>query len=731
MSVVLNIIVNDLPVEATYPIYLSVRTKRDKITWRQKVQEDDVQFAYLEAPLIISNEAIEVIDYLSIYAEAVDERVYATKDSVIVSSSPNLIFTTVTSDESNGFNPLFYCHRLPPEVDLVNFEPWNKTKDPTVSVYNKDKNAVFSNLANRLDVKNRIYSPSFVTYKTTIAKGSLPAGSNVNEIYRREPLYRQETIFDYSDQTFELYPNSSCYRKSQRADKLWVYEINKRPDETVFYKEDGALRPSVSVSPDITTKYMWPLEITGSRYTYRSSADGTRKVSYDWTIEDESRWFPYYPFLTLKQEANIINSKSFMVMNNNLILDPSSNVHLTVKVTRDDKAIIAQTTRSSLIGLVVSGSYITKDIVKYEKFTGGVDYFNGIISIDNSVPLLSTDRVIVEYVVDESRLQSERYNVNPLQNSKLVDGNLFYYVTPVTEETKSKIYWLHLQTRWNASENKYEAYIKNTNQQENLAYFLGKSFDWFVSNCCVYSPLEYTDLSAFGDFNYLPLCLLAFKKNKYIDETTWKDLRVHSGLKEDYTLENRGKDFSLSNILNPSSTYKLRPENQVLVFVDRSEIPDIENINLNQVVSETLGLDLIYTIRFLDFNNDLAYSSKMTEEGNITIDISFIREITSSELSADQTKLLNYLKVYHCADGETYSDSDILLGTQYYTTGYEDNPTYPYYTLTYNISNTVLNPANLNRKLYIYLKWENEEGTMNSGRSPVICLPIKDLPSTL
>ena len=125
MSVIFNISISGRPVEDDYPINVAIRAKRDFIYFRQRVQDSEVQLAYLEAPKVLSHEAIVLNDHIKNYTLAFDESTYQTTSNVVVSFKENLIFTTAVSDVAVGSRPMFFGHKLPNGVTKVTFRGLN------------------------------------------------------------------------------------------------------------------------------------------------------------------------------------------------------------------------------------------------------------------------------------------------------------------------------------------------------------------------------------------------------------------------------------------------------------------------------------------------------------------------------------------------------------------------------------------------------------------------------
>ncbi|NDB81161.1 MAG: hypothetical protein EB127_00205, partial [Alphaproteobacteria bacterium] len=551
MSILFNIAISGKQVLQEYPVDIFVTAKRDFVTWRQKVKDNDVQLAYLETEPMISDKAIEVNDHLKELRNSNTEIIKSTIANTLVSESPNLIFTTVVKETNFGTTPVFYAHRIPNTASRVNFSPWNKAIESSVALFSTYYNAIFSDLENYIDADTGAYNASYVKYNYTDSTGNQVTKT---EVYNRQPFFREMTSFDleYDNSIGDFFvpSNKGLYQKKLQSNGKWLYQIFKDPQTLVYYKEDMESTGKVSVSENIKSQYFWPLEIKGSGVVYTAPGvdNTTVKYSYDWA-EERIDYFPYAPYITVKKEAYILNDKSILVADKNIVLNKDLNLHLTLRVMRNGKILFAQTTRSELINLRIAGSYVNSDLVKYEEFTGNVDYSLGVISLVSSYPLMESDKVFAEYVVEQARSEKVIGNVNPGQNKKLLNSNILYYATPVTGNTKSKIYWVSYSRAFNPITENFDFYIDDL-QDKSLSSYKGKLISLFIGECFVRDPY-YTNYNI-NSYNFLPLATVSFDKDKYLRNTKHKDLRVFSGLKDDLKIEQKGKDFAFSSILNPS-----------------------------------------------------------------------------------------------------------------------------------------------------------------------------------
>ena len=700
MSISFKISISEKPIENDYPINVAIRAKRDFIYFRQKVQDSEVQLAYLEAPKVLSNEAIALNDHIKNYVLAFDESTYQTTSNVVVSFKENLIFTTVVSDVATGSRPMFFGHKLPNDVTRVTFVPWNKSSDPYIATYSTRYNTVLSDLENFFDAESKAYNCSFVQYGKN-STGSLD-GDTVNEVYRRECVFREATHLDIDPVTFTINTSLPVYSKEKQSDGRWKYTIYGKTDgEIVYYKEYKNSKTQVRMAEGINSKYYWPLELVGRGFTYTKEA---AVINYDWSETNNSMYFPYYPFISIKKEARVINEKAVIIPSQQIMLDKDRNIHLTLRVLRNGSVLFAKTTRPELIGKRISGSLALDNIVRYEEFAGGVDYSLGIISLNNSTPLLATDKVTVECVVKKEESEKIIANLNPAHNSKLNNNSILYYLTPSTDTAKSSVHWIAFKNVYQSFDGSYRPVVTSASNKNGSTY-IGEMLSVFLEQRCVEDP--YTGLPSSNIYKYLPLCTVTFLKEKYTQNIKHKDLRVFAGIKDDLALENKGKDFAFSNILNQSDTYRLVLENQVYALIDKTEIPNADTVNIEGTIAETVGVTTIAHYRYGNVPHVYRVTTEM--DGN-----NFILNL---KLKTPQ-ELLTQLEVYRCINNSNYSSSDLLLTTVSNSNIDVNGDT----VFSINFGKTI---SPLPDKLYLYVRWKSGDNSIVMDRSPIFCVNVK------
>jgi hypothetical protein len=659
MSIALTIRVTGNPVEYEYDIQVYTHVQRDYIYYRQEVKSNEIQLAYLETLPILSHEAIELNSYLENIIPPIDTTVYSTKENVVYSEKSNLIFTTVTAPESYGKKPLFFCHKIKGKVSNVSFIPWKNGIDSSNWIYLEKYNAIFSDLMNDLDVEIGRYNANFVQYTTVSSSIYAQSGQSIKEIYKREPLFSEQTVFDYDEETLEINQNAPVYYKTQEPDGKWKYEFVKPVNETLYYTEYRQAKLSARMNNGLPLNYSWPIEIIGSSLTVKPGQGPS--ITYNWTNPDADRWFPYYPYLTLKKQGYYVNRNSFQVLNSHIVVNPSENIHLTFKVyrysdtTKDYKLLFAQSSDLVYVGKKISGNYIDNNIIKYTKFTGSVDYSLGIVTISDQVPLNPRDKIIAEYVVKEEESEYNFYNVNPLHNKKVLDGYLFFFATPKTEAENSKIYWAWMKDRYNSQISAYSEYVYDTNYP-NKSLILGMFISEFKDMCTYNFVDSYVPDSFTADMQFLPICSASFKKKKYTESSSVKDLRVLSALKEDYEIEKKNKNAVFSNILNASGFINVDSSSQVFVYIDKDESfysDSFDDMNFKDIINRNLPVTLVghqKNISYVDIN--YLHIKGRTEAGEQILTINM--EVAHKG---------NRLAIYVVNDPNGVSSKDTLLTT--------------------------------------------------------------------
>jgi hypothetical protein len=696
MSISFKILVSGQPVEKEYPICISVRSKRAHITWRQKVQDNDVQLAYLEAPKIVSHEAIELIDYCSELIESPEETVYTSNSSVIYSDKENLIFTTFTKMTEYGIEPLFFGHSFPSTLKSGNVPGlflWNKSTDLSAYTYDNNYRVLISDIKNEIDYSRGIYRGSYVTYETE--KDGVT--KNITETFKGEILFKEKTIYDVVGVPGELH---AVYMK-EKVENNWKFTFPYVNGQTIYYKQYNANKEILKVSENIHLKYQWPLEINRPDVKVNCTpmvGDPYSKV-YNWKNPKDIFYFPYYPYITYKKEGNYLNSYCFVVPHKNIILDKERNLNFTFKVIRNGITVLAQTTKTNLIGKRLSGSFKDKNIVNYEEFNGGLDYSLGVVTYTQGIPLMPDDFIVAEYIVKDEYLEKEIYNINPIHERWLLEGPLAIYCTQNQADGYSQIHVAKLKESWYAGTgNKSLVLVETT--ESNIPYgYVGDSFLNFIQDKFIYNPFT-KKFKENDDSGRLLLGIVNFKKNMYLDKVEHKDLRVYPGIKSDLAIEKKGRDFLFSNILNPTDQYHLDLDNQVLVLVDRTELPDYGIVSIENEIKGTLAAGFIPHIHNKDF--PIIKSVKVVDnEMTITV--------------KESSSLFNKLLLYHNTDRIIHSETAPLL--------YETDPldyTVSNGTITYTFPITLPVSALSNLPQSFFVKWASEEyPALFSAVSPI------------
>ena len=708
MSILFKIKVSGNQVENDYPIDVNIRAKREHIYFRQKVQDNELQLAYLEAPEITSGNSIFLDDYLKKITNRLSDNYFITKDNVVISNSPNLIFTTITTESSFGRAPLFFGHYLPNNATDISFSPWNKDIDPNLYIYDSNSRILASNLFNYFEENRKVYSPSIVQYSLTeVTNGSTAKTGRYNDIFKRQPVYREATFFDIDEETFGLNTSLKIYTKEKLPSGRWKYTIyGKQLDQNLYFKEAEENKTQIKIPPKLNIQSRWPIQSIGNEISFKKS---DAIYEYDWGSEDSSAYYPYYPYFSYKEEGRIINENTIAVGNTQVVLEPKRNIHITVKVFRDGTFLFAKTSRPELIGKRLSGSLKDNDLVKYEQFEGGVDYSLGVVSISNSYPIKDTDRVTVEYVSERTTSFKDFGNLNPNQNSLLEKYSLLYYVTLKTATEKSKVHWIAIKKSPNALGFDYTLKVAKTSDPD-LAGACGKDLSAVINERFIINPFSMSLLGS-NNYMYMPLCLVGFDKSSIVN-TTHKDLRVFAGLKEDMKLLNKGKDFAFSNILNAGDTYKLRLEDQIYVWIDKSEI----------------GNNLTKTNSIVDIENIVRANIPVSMSAYILYGdrptITFAEAIKGPESTDINLKLKNAyyndIELYLSGSKQERQESDILLSTV--TPSVVAVGLNPEAIVSASYSNEIIDPENID-KIYMYIRWKSESGY--SDYSPVFCVHTK------
>ena len=574
-SLPFKISISNKDIENSYSVFVCSRPERNTIMWRQTVQPDDVQVAYLETEKIYSEQAIEVNSFIENYIEPVSDTIYVSNSSTIYSEKENLIFTTIVKNENSFFIPMFFGHRLTSVVPDTqpSFFLWNKATDSNLFIYDKDYSFIASNVKNELDIKNGVYRASFVSYLS----GTVESYAAVNEPFKEEPLFREETIYDYLSEEASYGVKKPFYRKNKEGN-LWRFDFPYIAGQTIYYKEDSKTKVKPFISEGLEIRKPWPLLLDGREFVVLDGYGRTWDFSlYKIDTYSDQMYFPYSPFLTQKKEGKYVSEFCFSVPDKHILVEPSKNLQFSFTVWRNGVPILGQTTREELLGKRLSGSYLGKDIVLYDSFTGGLDYSLGVVTYTNGIPLQKNDTIFAEYIVDDEGNSREFYNVNPTNERWMLEGDMYFFLTPTTLKGNTKIHWLKTKKVYDANLDTFKDIIFYSSTFQNT--LVGLSLGEFASTHCVLDPFKGVINTENSNY-FILLCSASFKKEKYINQIMHKDLRVYAGIKNDLDLVKKGKDFLFSRQLNPENEIEIHSKQHLAVYVDRTELP-LFDVNLN------------------------------------------------------------------------------------------------------------------------------------------------------
>jgi hypothetical protein len=285
-----------------------------------------------------------------------------------------------------------------------------------------------------------------------------------------------------------------------------------------------------------------------------------------------------------------------------------------------------------------------------------------------------------------------------------------YYATPKNGTEISEISWISYKEVYTSASGQ-KGYVLTNCKNENLKEYLGIPLDTFLSDFFIVNP--YTQEKYANAYNYLPIATVLFDKEKYIKQTMHKDIRVLSGLKEDLSIEQKGKDYTFSNILNPAGTYTLSHGANVVTLVDRQEIKENSEEDIPRLCSNYLGIN---------FNNKIIYSNTPVVE-SIKIQQGEGEYLVS--IKVKKYNGMERLSLFESLNKSTVLPGDSLLGNLILEDNLEiDGDDFYLLEKTINEENFSSN-AKAIKKIYVYCKWSNGDG-YESDYSPIACIHIKE-----
>jgi hypothetical protein len=604
----IKLVVHKKEIELLFDIEVIIRAKRNFVFFKQKVTDNEVQLAYLEGKPLYSDQAIKITDHLSYGEIHRSEEILSTNSNIVNSSSDRLEFTNIVLDE-NG--PCFYGHKLSAGTQSAVFIPWNKSPNSNIAIYNNRFNALISSLSNDLDMENNIYRASYVQ--------SMVNGELKTEIYKEEPLFKEASYFDIDPSTYMLDTSKPVYTKERLNNGIYRYTVyGLSSSDTLYYREDSqTLHNRISIARNVNSNYAWPIVLKGESSLIASDNE-PRVVS--WETEDPV-FFPYYPYTTNKHLATVLNKDTLLMPDSNIVIRPEENLHITITVIRDGELLFAKTTKPYLINKYIQGSFIKKNVKVYEKFLGNADYKNGVIMIQDSLPLKTSDLVYVEFIKEESIKQKFLCNANPVHNKLLENDNIFFILALGQEG--STVEWVSYRDCYIKEGNLVKKIPTITGFSEALVTILpgisiGISYlDFVGTSIFAFNPLIPVIYSQAGQV--VPLCTISFDKDEALGSLIKKDVRVFSDVKDDKVISSMGTNMLFSDVLKKNGL-SINLNNIVKVTYDRSEL-NLTNESIDSIVNKTIGADLLPIVQEANIPVIRKASLKLDEYDTLTLDV--------------------------------------------------------------------------------------------------------------
>jgi len=511
--IVFEIVARSRDIESESNVYVNRQKHIETIKYRNKVLQDEVPLAYIGYPYINYETEIELnsqLQYLpenrvSGYSAVGSYEILAS--NVFISNTLDFEITNETIEVSGNTEPLFYGMQFPDNVVDATLSSWNQD---TYWRYDSLGKTLYSNGTSILDI-------DILSYKGITVNIRYSDNTVKTMLYSNTSLYREATFDDYDPDTLDLYPNRKVYSIDNLLDGR--YRIILNGVGPFFVRPKGTYNITCEKERLKKNNEPWLLKILGGTFTRSVNA-----IPYKYRINEFERqtWFPRAPYVTLTGRAEKINNNTLVLDETHVVIDTSKNLHFSLTVRDEENIIVkAYTTNTRKVGRPYDRWQFARREVVWELLDASADYENGVVFIANTIPVLSTDNLQCQYVVEEKYYRYRKLNLNPTYNLKMNSSGYVVYVIPNTVSSEDSIQWV-----------RYEKYgSQRVVESSNSAIVLGITIQQFYETYACYNIYERTYNENL--FQYAVLCDVQHNAKFTVNKVLALDIRTPSKLKKE------------------------------------------------------------------------------------------------------------------------------------------------------------------------------------------------------
>lgn len=525
MGILLELHNDHFNIEVEQPAVSFVTAHTEYLRYNKYTDPMSTHLNYFESDIQTPEKNIHILDLSQNHPQnnidLIEDKIEEYSGLSFFSLYKDLLITNIVDNEGK---PLFYKHKTrwqePPEITFINeFEH---------SIRNMNSRYIDGYLFNDFDNE---YDSEQNSYQLIFLAGTDYNGNQKVELLNNESAIAELSWRDINLGQIDGLDNAgvakvNSYTRTQSGNG---YDYNivlvqnfcaEDSEGTIFVKFLKSNSIFLEKPSNINQRNSWFLSVNNGIF-----------------FTDKKYFIPEYEYTNFNPEYGIIkhydkecyllnkfNQGSIIkTINDNVILDPSLNLHIVVKILNSSEELIRVfTSEESLVE-----NELELDGVRYESGVLSVDSKNGVILLEQDIysnPKAAFEEEIkirADFYSYAKSFVYEKLDINPTFNPDILNYKYFFYLKP-NMDFKESIFWIKLDV---------ENVIKDISDTE----LVGQSREAFFEAT---PDLEtFKNTYCFGEVsnvhNFLMLGEVTYQETAYIDEATILDIRDSTPINEE------------------------------------------------------------------------------------------------------------------------------------------------------------------------------------------------------
>jgi hypothetical protein len=386
------------PVEKTIGLTQYISKYLEHFSFKKEINRE-VQLAFLSSKVLNRDNLIS-----SVKLSPESRRLQVPKKvsgNTFFTSSKEIEITNIAINESMKVTPLFYSMNVTDylSVDLSGLNA-RVLYDQSTSTLYCDKESEYNP-----------FTEEFKSIKILTSSGF--------KLFNGSSLFREATIEDVDPDTLTFYRDRLLYTMEYipaiRQYKFTVlnasgpFYYRERTKSGVYLQRDGLKDLAEPWFPEYSIGQVKHL---GSLYSPGN-------------FEDQP-FFPYYPFLTQKERAKLIDVNTIKLDRDNLTIDDIRGLFIEIVVFNN----LGELKFCFTNGPKVNTLYNRSSDVRWQLLDYQYDGSNSVVRVLNPTRLLSSDYIEVTYPYKSYSIKVRSLNLNPKFNKRIYNHNYITYIGP-------------------------------------------------------------------------------------------------------------------------------------------------------------------------------------------------------------------------------------------------------------------------------------------------------------